>query len=207
MKIALLGSGALSRALATRLSGSQHQLRIASREPSGRELPDGLSAVPLVGYPEAATWADVVVLALPLTALDEALPPLREALTGKIVVDPINGIAPDWSPADLGADATVAARVARLLPESRVVKAFNMIFADALGRVEAADAQLTVFAAGDDPAAVAAAADLIRDCGLDPVAVAGLAHAAYLEAMAHLNIAVALAGGGTAAGFAYRRLG
>ena len=206
MKIALLGSGALSHALATRLSQSPHDLRIASREPSDRELPDPLAAVPLVTYREAAAWADAVVLALPLTALAEALPPLRGALAGKVVLDPVNGIAADWSPADLGPDASVAARVARLLPESRVVKAFNMIFADALGRPASAGAPLAVFAAGDDPAAVAVATDLIRACGLDAVAVAGLANAAYLEAMAHLNIAVALAGGGTAAGFAYLRL-
>ena len=206
MNIAILGSGALARALVTHLHPSSHAVRIGSRAPSTVSragFPEGL---PFDTHAEVVAWADAVVLAVPFGAIDELLSGLASALVGKTVLDAVNGIGPDWQPADLGADASVAERVARLLPRSRVVKAFNMIFADALAEaaaVEDASPRPTVFAAGDDPGALRTATAVIEACGCAPKTVEGLENARYLEAMAHLNISVALAGGGTRARFAY----
>ena len=205
MNIAILGSGALARALTTHLHKSGHAVRIGSRTPAGaaREgFPEGTA---FNDHVEAAAWADAIVLAVPFGSIDALLPALANELSDKVVIDAINGIGADWQPVGLGEDASVAERVARLLPGSRVVKAFNMIFADALAAVDLEDAapRPTVFAAGDDPEALRVAADVIEACGCTPGTVAGLTNARYLEAMAHLNISMALAGGGTRGRFAY----
>jgi predicted dinucleotide-binding enzyme len=58
--------------------------------------------------------------------------PLVEALVCKIVIDATNPVAKDWSPILIGEEDSGAEQVARMLPESLVVKAFNTIFADVL---------------------------------------------------------------------------
>lgn len=185
MQIGFLGAGSLARALGGLAARHGHEVRFGVR----RHQADGF----LVAAGEAAAFAEIFILAAPFPALDEALPPLAEALAGKIVIDATNPVGPDWAPLSPDPEPSSAEAVARALPRSRVVKAFNTVFADSLGGEAArrsGNRRITTFIAADDARAAYAVARFAEGLGLDPLVTGPLAHARYLEAMAHLNIAL-----------------
>uniref|UniRef100_UPI0026257207 hypothetical protein n=1 Tax=Flavobacterium sp. TaxID=239 RepID=UPI0026257207 len=63
--------------------------------------------------------------------------------------------------------------------------------------------KVTAFIASDDMDAALTIQKLADDAGFNGFVVGALKNARHLEAMAHLNIAIALAGGGTDAAFNY----
>ena len=137
--------------------------------------------------------------------MEDVLTINKESLKGKIVVDITNAInIEDWSPLFLGEDSG-GEQTARLLPESKVVKAFNTIFADVMKpeKQQFNGQKLTAFIASDDTEAAVKIKKLADEAGFSGFVVGGIKNARHLEAIAHLNIAVAMSGGGTDAGFTY----
>ncbi len=209
MLIAFIGTGSVATSLGRLFYPAGHQLVYGSRQPAPdtdrlrRAIGPGVQVTtPLA----AAQQAEVVVLAIPYDALTTVADELREVLQGKLVVDTTNPVQADWSPRVLGAENSAGEETARHLPDSRVVKAFNTIFADRMqpGLQALQGQRLTAFICGDDPGATQTVATLAADAGFAPLIVHGIQNARYVEAMAHLNIQLAVGqGGGTGAGFAY----
>jgi 8-hydroxy-5-deazaflavin:NADPH oxidoreductase len=199
MRIAILGAGNVGRHLHQLLSAAGQDVHLCAREATP-ERPC---------YAEGVAQADIVLLAIPYLALAEVLPALAENLRGKVVVDCTNPLNPDWSPLLLGQENSAGEEVARLLPASRVVKAFNTIFADVMSneRLSRSGQRVTAFVAGDDAHAKAAVMALAKAAGMEPLDVGPLRTARHLEAMAHLNIQIAVGqGGGTNAAFVYHQV-
>lgn len=91
-------------------------------------------------------------------------------------------------------------------PSAFVVKAFNNIFADAIHTVPNLSKlqRATVFIAGSHPKSKTRVMNLIDQIALPAMDSGRLENARYLEAMAHLNIQLALAMKyGTARSFKY----
>ncbi|HAS39635.1 MAG TPA: NADP oxidoreductase [Microscillaceae bacterium] len=196
MKISFIGAGNVAKGLGNLFVQAGHEVLYSSRTPSNNQ----------VSIEEALKQGTIVCFAVPYNALRDLLISHRALLKEKIVVDITNAInISDWSPVLLGQETSGGEEVARLLPESRVVKAFNTIFADTMTPEKQVFAQekLTAFIASDDAAAAQVVKTLANEAGFAGVIVGELKNARYLEAMAHLNIAIALAGGGTQAGFKY----
>jgi 8-hydroxy-5-deazaflavin:NADPH oxidoreductase len=201
VKLTIIGNGAVGGALVRLFSSAGHQVVVGSRSPS--------DVIGTTSIPDAVSRGDVVILAVPFAAINDLLPALAESLTGKIVVDLTNPLNPDWSPLLLGQEHSAGEEISRLLPQSRVVKAFNTVFADVMSKERLARGayQATTFIAGDNKAAVDTVADLARSAGFAPVTVGALSAARYLESMAHLNISIALGqNGGTNAAFIYHQI-
>lgn len=199
MNIAILGAGNVGRSLHSLLTAGGLRAHICSRSPNPEELT----------FAEGVALADVVILAVPYVALADLLPSLASQLQGKVVIDCTNPLNPDWSPLILGQENSAGEEVARLLPMSRVVKAFNTVFADVMttDRVRRGGLRATAFVAGDDAAAKRTVTELAILGGLDPLDVGPLRMSRYLEAMAHLNIQIAVGqGGGTNAAFVYHQV-
>ena len=193
MKIAILGSGAVGRRLAALFTAAGYPVALGRRE-EARAACDG---------------ADLVLLALPYGAVQEVVQQLGDRLTGKIIIDVTNPVQADWSPLILGAETSAAETIARLLPEARIVKAFNTIFADIMtpAGLDRQGTPVTCFIASDDPAAAAEVAKLAGDIGMAPLLVGPLKIARHLEALAHLNIQIAVGqGGGTNAAFLFHQV-
>lgn len=213
MRIALLGTGAVGQHLGRLLAPLDYEIGYGSRNPAAKS--QDLPEVAFLGsYGEAAAWADVALLAVPWAGQSgqnahDIVRPLAEQLAGKILIDATNPLQPDWSPAPLGAARSAAEELAQWLPQTRVVKAFNSVFADIMTpeMVREGFAQPpTAFLCGDDPAAKQTVGQLAQAIGFDPVDAGALANARYLEGMAHLNIQLAVAmQGGTRAAFRYMR--
>ena len=191
MRIGIIGAGPVGSNLKDLFTAASHDVVAADR----------------TGAREAASHGEVVVLAIPYAACAEALPPLADVLAGKVVVDVTNPVASDWAPLPLGEENSAAEEIARLLPRSHVVKGFNTIFADvmAVPKLERDGQRITCFVAGDDEESRAIVMALAGDAGFAPQDAGPLRVARHLEAMAHLNIAIAFAGGGTDAAFLYHQ--
>ncbi|MEO1324800.1 MAG: NAD(P)-binding domain-containing protein [Pseudomonadota bacterium] len=198
MEIGILGAGSVGRALASLVRKAGHKPLISERNPSGDT----------VGFEDAAQSGEMVIIAVPYSATEALLPPLASCLAGKPVVDATNPLNDDWSPRILGAETSAAEEIAKLLPNAYVVKAFNTVFADIMTpeKLTRLGAPVTGFVASDHDSARARVADLVKHMGLAPVETGPLSTARYLEAMAHLNIAIAVGqSGGTDAAFLYHQ--
>lgn len=120
---------------------------------------------------EAAAAGDIVVVTIPLKAIDTVpVAPLK----GKVVVD-TNNYYPqrDGQIAELDNESTTTAELLqRHLPESKVVKAFNHIYAAELtshGQPKGTPHRRALVIAGDDAGAKKTVADMIDRFGFDVV--------------------------------------
>lgn len=197
MDIAIIGAGNVGRALATSFTRAGHGVIIASRDPQDAgALAADTGARVAASNAEAAAAADLVVLAIPFDSAAAVAAEIREAVAGKPVVDATNRMSfGPTGPSIDGAESN-AERLAAWLPEARVVKAFNTLFASNQADPIADGVRLDGFVAADDPAAKATVLELVRSMGLDPVDVGPLARAQQLEQLAFLNISLNIAGNG-----------
>ena len=113
-------------------------------------------------------WPDVSRVLAPVTA-------------GKLVMDSANPYPePDGAFAHDALDAGLGSGVpvARLLPGAKLVRAFNSIYFETLqSEARRSGEKAGIPPAGDDPQALAIAADLDRDAGFAPVIVGALGRA------------------------------
>ena len=140
-------------------------------------------------FGEAAITGDIVVLALPFPAYDEAIAAYADQLVGKTVVDVSNPI--DFSTFDLALPEgakSAAEYVAAKLPQSHVVKAFNTTFTATLATGENDGAPTVVQLAADDEDAKKSVAAFIEAAGLKTVDAGALKRAQYLEGYGALQI-------------------
>ncbi len=211
MKIAVIGAGNVGSRLAKLFILAGHEITIGSRE---QEKAIAIAAqlgetVKGAKYADAVASADVIVVTTPW-ANNTTLDVVQELgdLSGKIVIDCTNPLAPDYMSNTLGYTTSSAEEIAKLIPGVPVVKAFNTIFAEVMepGKQIFDGQKATGFYCGDDAAAKAIAAKLIEDAGFEPVDAGVLQNARYLEPMAQLNIQIAYGlGGGTNVAFRYMR--
>jgi predicted dinucleotide-binding enzyme len=178
--IGFIGSGNVGQALARAVIGRGHEVIMSnSRGPStlsaligvlGQQARAGSAA-------EAIEQADIVVLAIPFTSIDQ-LP--AAAMNGKVVVDATNY----WAPRDghiAGIDSgetTSSEMVAERLPGARIVKAFNSIIAADINqhaRPSGHAGRRAIPIAGDDPTSKEIVAALIDEVGFDVVDLGPLA--------------------------------
>lgn len=125
---------------------------------------------------EAAEAADLAVVTVPLRAIGSV--PV-EPLAGKVVID-TNNYYPqrDGHIAELDSEATTTAELLqRHLPTSKVVKAFNHIYAAQLttdGVPAGTPGRRALTVIGDDPDAVATVGRLVDSFGFDALEVTPL---------------------------------
>jgi predicted dinucleotide-binding enzyme len=143
---------------------------------------------------EAVTNADVVIFAVPYSgASEQVASEIRDVAAGRVVIDAMNPIKPDYSGLATG-DRSSAEELQARLPDASVVKAFNTIFAS-----NQADPRPEIdgYVAGDDDKAKATVISLVESIGFRPVDVGPLASARHLEGMAWLNIGFNMATNGS----------
>ncbi|KQR89690.1 diguanylate cyclase [Microbacterium sp. Leaf179] len=136
---------------------------------------------------------DLVILAVPYTALSDIAGKYGDQLAGKIVVDITNPV--DFTTFQLAvpADRSAASELAAALPASIVLKAFNTNFAGSLVSKSVGQNPTTVLIAGDDEAAKATLAAVVTAGGIDAIDAGSLAVARELEAIGYLQLQLAVA--------------
>ena len=186
-KIGMVGSGREGGALGALFVKAGHPVMFSSRHPEQlKDLAAGLGPLAQAGTVEQAiAFGDVVVIAIPYTAMEQIGRAHTGALATKALVMDVSNPIPrrdgeDFvkSVNDQGGAGLVTAK---LLAGSRIVRAFNAIGFRRLGELAHRPGDpLGVPIAGDDPKAIAVAEGLIRKIGFEPVLVGGLAMGRHL---------------------------
>lgn len=176
MRIAVLGTGTVGRAIAARAAELGHEVTVGTRDVtttragSWGEWAGGHPGIALAGHADAAAGADLVVNA---TNGDGSLPALdaagAENLAGKVLLDIANpldfsqGFPPTLSVLN---DDSLGERIQRAFPRTRVVKALNTLTADLMAHPkQLADGDHTVFVSGDDADAKSVVTELLTSFG------------------------------------------
>lgn len=190
MNIAIAGSGNVGRALAGGWLKTGHSVTFATREEAGdkarRLRMEGFGVVPLNN---AVTDADVVVLAVPWTAVEPTITSLG-AFAGKVLIDATDPLKSRRELA-IGFGNSGGETVARLAPSARVVKAFSTTGSGNMADSNYPGGKLMMALAGDDADAKKTVMGLIAELGFDPIDTGPLAMSRYLEplAMVWINLA------------------
>lgn len=188
MKVAIIGAGNVGSALAEALTNAGHDVTVTARSAESAEqcaMQTGAKAV--TDNTEAARTGEVVVLAVPLKAVDAVVNELGDAAEGKVIIDTTNRVNPD-DPGSVLDGTSVAERIQATLPGSRVVKALNTAFSGTMTNPEIGGQKIDAFMAGDDEDAKRQAGELLGSMGFNPVDAGPLVMARVLEGMAALTI-------------------
>ena len=194
MKTAVIGLGNIgSRVAANLAAGGERvivsQPNMAEARELARKLGERVDALPVE---EALAQADVIVLAVWFDVMKEFVARYRNALVGKIVVDPSNPIAPNSKGGFdkiLPADQSSGGIIAGLLPPgTELVKAFGTVAADSLrSGANRKPERAVLFYATDFPEAGRVISRLITASGFAPMSVGGIDKSIRIEAFGDLN--------------------
>src|SRR5262245_57820551 len=211
MKIAVIGAGNVGGTLGRSWAREGHDVFFGVRQPQDdkmRRLVGSIGPRVQAGtIPQAAAFGEVVVLATPWQATEEAV---RQAgdLTGKVVIDCTNPLTPDFSGLEVGFSTSGAEQVARWARGAKVFKAFNTTGSDNMANPVINGVRTVMFVCGDDEAVKPTVLKLASDVGFDAVDAGKLVNARLLEPWAMLWIHLAFNGTlGRDFGFALLRRG
>jgi predicted dinucleotide-binding enzyme len=160
MKIGILGSGDVGKALAGGFLQFGHELVLGTRDRG--KLADWAAQHPgarVDSFAKAAEFGDTIVLAVKGSVASEALHAAKSAnLAGKIVMDATNPIA-DAPPTNgvvkffTNLDDSLMERLQREFPEARFVKAFSSVGHRFMINPQFPGGKPTMFICGNDEAA------------------------------------------------------
>lgn len=172
MRIGIIGAGYIGRSVAGAAVKVGHEVMVSnSRSPETLFSLTGTIGCKAGTTAEAAAFGEMVLVAIPLHAYQSV--PISP-LEGKIVLDASNYYPQrDGHIAELDEEAvTVSGLLARHLPKSRVVKAFNAIAASDIekdGLPTGSPQRRALPIAGDDPEAKLLVATFFDQIGYDVV--------------------------------------
>ena len=173
--VSIIGNGNMGSAIGGIVAAGGNSVEVIGRDASQ----------PITG--------DIVVLAVPHFAIAEIAEARRAELAGKIVVDITNPLNFETFDSLVPAsDSSKAAELAELLPESRVLKAFNTNFAATLASKSVGEEETTVLVAGDDSVAKQALIDVVRAGGVKAIDAGALKRARELESIGFLQLTLAV---------------
>jgi len=208
VRIAVLGTGAVGRAVAGRLARLGHEVTIGTRDPEGTSGREEYAAwagehgdVRLATFAEAAAGAELVANAaggdVSLGILEQA----GEHLDGKVLLDISNpldhshGFPPRLFVKD---DDSLAEQIQRAHPGARVVKTLNTMNNSIMVDPQQLGEPTSVFVSGDDAEAKATVTSLLEEMGhQDVIDLGPLESARGAEMWLPLWIRLAMSLGGS----------
>src|SRR5688572_27965085 len=180
LRIGMIGAGLMGAPIGLALAEAGHQVMFSSRNPA-ELMPLAQQAAPRAsaGYADAAAYfADVIVLAVPPSAIPQLGQEYGHLMRGKIVIDLTNPsvdrdgeISKEWLAMGTGE------AMAQYLPGTRFVKALNTVAPRDFANPLRDGVRVGVPIASDYSEDAQVTAALVRDVGLDPVVVGPLSRA------------------------------
>jgi len=188
--ISIIGSGGMAAAIGGLAAKAGHTVEVMSRDATkARALAEHIGADATTGTFGAAPAGDIVILAVPYSAVLDVLKQFGEELAGKLLVDITNPVASDHTSFVIPSDSFGAQEIAKAAPaDAVVVKAFNTQFSHVLAAGPAEGHPLDVFIAGDDAEAKARGSAFIESLGLRPMDTGPLPMARTLEHVCLLSL-------------------
>jgi predicted dinucleotide-binding enzyme len=189
MKVAVLGSGNVGGTLGKKWAIAGHEVVFGVRDVNSPRaqalLETGASNFSLQAIGQAISFGEVVVFAVPGTAVEAIVESHAEVLNRKIIVDATNKLGTT----EMHNLATFAAKT----PEAKVFRAFNTLGWENFAEPRFGTVQADLFYCGpDDGEARAAIEQLIADIGLRPMRVGGLDQVQLVDGVLRLWFALAI---------------
>ncbi len=189
MRVGILGTGEVGRALGAGFVRKGHEVKLGSRDPRNPKLSEFVkqagSGASGGTFAEAARFGEVIVLATLWSGTGNALELAGAGnLAGKVVMDVTNPLvfAPGAPPAlERGWNDSGGEQVQRWLPGAKVVKVFNTV-----GNALMVDPRLPggppdMFLCGNDAAAKETVARICAELGWPTIDVGGIEGSRLLE--------------------------
>jgi predicted dinucleotide-binding enzyme len=184
LKIGTIGSGRIGATLGELWLKAGHEVMFSSLDlEHDKALAARLGGKARAGTSkEAAAFGEVVLLAVPYSAVPQVGRDLAGLIKGKVVLDASNPIlSRDGEIAVWARQKGAGLASAELLPGARIVRAFNAIGYARLPEIAQRQGERPGMPmAGDDANAIAVASRLVRDVGFEPVVIGNLAMGRYL---------------------------
>lgn len=194
MKVAIIGSGNVGKALGGSVARAGHDVVITASDPEhARAAADQIGATPADTNRDAVAGADVAILAVwyPV-AVGQVASEIADAARGRVIVDVTNPVKADLS--GLATNGQSAAEeLQQKLPGARIVKAFNTVFGSNQANPRP---EVQVHLAADDADAKQTVRELAESLGMSAIDAGGLSAARWLEGMALLNMQINASQGG-----------
>ena len=179
LKIGVVGSGRIGSTLGGIWLKAGHEVMFSSLDlEQDKALAARLGGKARAGTSrDAAAFGEVILIAVPYSALPQIGKDLAALLKGKVVIDASNPIVGrDGEIAKWAREKGAGVASMELLPGARLVRAFNgfsyRLMAEASQRQ---GERYGMPIAGDDANAIAVASRLVREVGYEPVVVGTLA--------------------------------
>ena len=196
MKIGIIGSGAVARALGKGFLKSGHHVKLGTRTPD--KLNDWLDEVKDQNASagtnsEAAAFGELIVLATGWDGTKKAIELAgKENLTGKTVIDVTNPLDfTDGPPPKLAVQypASGGELIQNWMPDAHVVKAFNIISSHTMTNARLQEGVPDMFIAGNNDAAKQQVVEIANAWGWETVHDMGdITNSYWLETFAMLWI-------------------
>ncbi|MEU9338997.1 NAD(P)-binding domain-containing protein [Streptomyces sp. NPDC048290] len=191
LRVGVLGTGNVARALAPGWIAAGHDVLLGSRTPAARKPEWG--DLPVASLPDTAAHAEVLVNVTPGTESVTVLGGLDPAdLSGKVLMDIAVGFTPEGRLSHL--EESLGEEIQRTFPRLRVVKTFTTVDCAVMADPALLTGPSTQFLSGDDPDAKRVVARLMTDLGWPEEALldlGGIGAAAGQEHVAYLFVAIA----------------
>jgi len=172
MKIGIIGSGDVGRALGSAFAAINHQVMIGSRTPDSDELKAWMEKTGkracTGSVTNAAAFADLIVLAVNWTGVEDTLQQVRPEAAGKVVIDVTNPLEfSGTEPPRLALGHTISGGevVQQLLPDSHVVKTLNIVNYAHMAHPKYYEGTPVMFYCGNNPSAKKTVSVLLRGLG------------------------------------------
>jgi len=188
MKVGVLGSGDVAKALAAGLKKHGHQVKIGSRTPAKlAEWVAQNAGIASGSFAEAAEFGELVVLAVKGTVAAEALELAGEKnLARKTVIDACNPI--EDAPPEKGVlrfftdiNESLMEKLQSQFKDARFVKAYNSVGSGLMVNPQLEDGRPTMFICGNDEGAKKQVAQINEQFGWDTADMGGVEAARALE--------------------------
>jgi len=184
LKIGIIGSGRIGGTLGTLWLKAGHEVMFSSLDlEHDKALAARLGGKARAGTSkEAAAFGEVLLMAVPYSAVPQVGRDLAGLIKGKVVIDASNPIVNrDGEIATWAREKGAGLASAELLPGARIVRAFNAIGYARLPEIAQGQGERPGMPmAGDDASAIAVASRLVREVGFEPVVIGPLAMGKYL---------------------------
>jgi predicted dinucleotide-binding enzyme len=190
MKVGILGTGDVGRALGNGFVALGHDVMMGSRTAGGDKAKAWVSEAGDKAsegtFEDATKFGDVVVLATLGTATEAVVAQAgADNFNGKLVLDATNPLdfstgAPQLA---IAGHDSLGEHVQKALPGAQVVKCFNTVGNALMFKPDLPGGPPTMFIAGNDDGAKAKTAELLKDFGWETADIGGIDGSRYLEAM------------------------
>ena len=172
MKIGIIGSGPVAQSLGKGLVDAGHHVMLGTREPGKKELDawkkhhKNKNAVGTTT--QAASYGQLVILAVAWHAAEDILQQIRPELAGKIVIDVTNPLVfrDGESPAlSVGYNMSGGEVVQQSLPDSHVIKTLNIVGHTHMVQPSYQEGIPTMFVCGNNTSAKKEVHALLQELG------------------------------------------